>query len=147
MYTFSLFLNGSCDKLYKSLIKSVKVLWIKKQIYNTINQSCINQADRFPAYVVYEIYQKIEDFLRQDIHSEEAFKVCPKNYGCIILFYTNYLKTRFNILNILTITQAIDKNKDGFITKGELKLAKKSVGMEQINDVIKQYDLDKGGLI
>jgi len=59
---------------------------------------------------------KIEDFLRQDIHSEEAFK-------------------------------AIDKNKDGFITKGELKLAKKSVGMEQINDVIKQYDLDKGGLI
>jgi len=57
---------------------------------------------------------KIEDFLRQDIHSEEAFK-------------------------------AIDKNKDGFITKGELKLAKKSVGMEQINDVIKQYDLDKDG--
>jgi len=78
--------------------------------------NCINQANRFPTYVVYEIYQKIEDFLRQDIHSEEAFK-------------------------------AIDKNKDGFITKGELKLAKKSVGMEQINDVIKQYDLDKGGLI
>ena len=66
----------------------------------------------------------------------------------IILFYTTILlKTRFNILNILTITQAIDKNKDGFITKGELKLAKKSVGMEQINDVIKQYDLDKGGFI
>merc|ERR1711997_839581 len=57
---------------------------------------------------------KIDDFLLQDIHSEDAFK-------------------------------AIDKNKDGFITKGELKLAKKSVGMDQINDVINQYDLNKDG--
>ena len=39
----------------------------------------------------------------------------------------------------------MDKNKDGFITKGELKLAKKSVGMAEINSVIKQYDIDKDG--
>ena len=60
----------------------------------------------------------------------------------------------------------MDKNKDGFITKGikfqiyffpwnelkfcvtikgELKLAKKSVGMNEINDVIKRYDIDKDG--
>ena len=41
--------------------------------------------------------------------------------------------------------KAMDKNKDGFITKGELKLAKKNVGMNQIEGVIKQYDLDKDG--
>ena len=39
----------------------------------------------------------------------------------------------------------MDKNKDGFITKGELKLAKKNVGMNQIEGVIKKYDMDKDG--
>ena len=39
----------------------------------------------------------------------------------------------------------MDKNKDGYITKGELKLAKKNVGMKQIDEVIKKYDLDKDG--
>ncbi len=31
--------------------------------------------------------------------------------------------------------QAMDRNKDGYITKGELKLAKKSVGMAEIDQV------------
>ena len=39
----------------------------------------------------------------------------------------------------------MDKNKDGYITKGELKLAKKNVGMKKIDEVIKKYDLDKDG--
>ena len=39
----------------------------------------------------------------------------------------------------------MDRNKDGFITKGELKLAKKSIGMAEIDGVIKQYDIDKDG--
>jgi Ca2+-binding EF-hand superfamily protein len=39
----------------------------------------------------------------------------------------------------------MDKNKDGYITKGELKLAKKNVGMKDIDSVIKQYDIDKDG--
>jgi len=29
----------------------------------------------------------------------------------------------------------MDRNKDGFITKGELKLAHKNVGMKEIDDV------------
>jgi len=41
--------------------------------------------------------------------------------------------------------KAMDKNKDGFITKGELKLAKKNIGMKEIDGVIKQYDIDKDG--
>lgn len=57
---------------------------------------------------------KIDDFMRTDVHSEDAFK-------------------------------AMDKNKDGFITKGELKLAKKNVGMKEIDQVIKQYDINKDG--
>jgi len=40
---------------------------------------------------------------------------------------------------------AMDKNKDGFITKGELKLAKKNIGMKEIDQVIKEFDLDKDG--
>lgn len=39
----------------------------------------------------------------------------------------------------------MDKNKDGFITKGELKLAKKNIGMKEIDSVIKKYDIDKDG--
>jgi len=41
--------------------------------------------------------------------------------------------------------QAIDKNKDGYISKGELKLAKKNQSMNQIETVIQKYDLDKDG--
>ena len=41
--------------------------------------------------------------------------------------------------------QAIDRNKDGYITKGELKLAKKSIGMKDIDRVIKENDLDGDG--
>lgn len=55
--------------------------------------------------------------------------------GCVIpnrLFRTSAL-------------QAIDRNKDGFITKGELKLAKKSVGMKDIDKVIRENDLDGDG--
>ena len=46
---------------------------------------------------------------------------------------------------IIVSPQAMDRNKDGFITKGELKLAKKSIGMAEIDGVIKQYDIDKDG--
>jgi Ca2+-binding EF-hand superfamily protein len=40
---------------------------------------------------------------------------------------------------------AMDKNKDGFITKGELKPAKKNIGMKEINECIKEFDIDKDG--
>ena len=39
----------------------------------------------------------------------------------------------------------IDKNKDGFISKAELKLAKKSVAMKDIDACIKEHDIDKDG--
>ena len=51
----------------------------------------------------------------------------------------------YPLIDVLTVLQAMDKNKDGFITKGELKLAKKNVGMNQIEGVIKKYDMDKDG--
>lgn len=43
--------------------------------------------------------------------------------------------------------KAMDRNKDGYITKGELKLAKKSVGMSDIDQCIKEADLDHDGKI
>jgi hypothetical protein len=36
----------------------------------------------------------------------------------------------------------MDRNKDGYITKGELKLAKKNVGMNEIDQVNLNYDVD-----
>jgi len=41
--------------------------------------------------------------------------------------------------------KAMDRNKDGFITKGELKLAKKKMTMKEVDSVIKEYDLDHDG--
>ncbi|XP_023320776.1 calmodulin [Eurytemora carolleeae] len=41
--------------------------------------------------------------------------------------------------------RAMDRNKDGFITKGELKLAKKKMSMKEVDQVIQDYDLDQDG--
>ena len=39
----------------------------------------------------------------------------------------------------------MDRNKDGYITKGELKLAKKKMSMKEVDQTIKDYDLDNDG--
>lgn len=39
----------------------------------------------------------------------------------------------------------MDRNKDGYITKGELKLAKKKMSMKEVDETIKDYDLDNDG--
>merc|ERR1712008_556176 len=41
--------------------------------------------------------------------------------------------------------RAMDRNKDGYITKGELKLAKKKMSMKEVDQVIKEYDIDQDG--
>jgi len=41
--------------------------------------------------------------------------------------------------------KAMDRNKDGYITKGELKLAKKKMSMKEVDATIKDYDLDNDG--
>eukprot|EP00090_Calanus_glacialis_P006313 TRINITY_DN14932_c0_g1_i1.p1 TRINITY_DN14932_c0_g1~~TRINITY_DN14932_c0_g1_i1.p1 ORF type:complete len:153 (-),score=67.88 TRINITY_DN14932_c0_g1_i1:137-595(-) len=41
--------------------------------------------------------------------------------------------------------RAMDRNKDGYITKGELKLAKKKMTMKEVDQVIKEYDIDQDG--
>ena len=41
--------------------------------------------------------------------------------------------------------KAMDRNKDGYITKGELKLAKKKMSMKEVDKTIKDYDLDNDG--
>lgn len=41
--------------------------------------------------------------------------------------------------------KAMDRNKDGYITKGELKLAKKKMSMKEVDETIKDYDLDNDG--
>ena len=57
---------------------------------------------------------KIEDFMKKDIYSQEAFK-------------------------------ALDRNNDGFISKGELKLAKKEVAMKDLEKTINDLDVNKDG--
>ena len=39
----------------------------------------------------------------------------------------------------------MDRNHDGFITKGELRLAHKDMAMQEINHAIQQYDTNKDG--
>ncbi len=46
---------------------------------------------------------------------------------------------------IYTYFQAIDRNADGYISKGELKLAKKNMGIKEIDECIKKMDLNKDG--
>merc|ERR1711892_13651 len=41
--------------------------------------------------------------------------------------------------------RAMDRNKDGYITKGELTLAKKKMSMKEVDQVIKEYDIDQDG--
>lgn len=41
--------------------------------------------------------------------------------------------------------QAIDRNNDGYISKGELKLARKKIDMSEIDKVIRENDIDKDG--
>ena len=79
---------------------------------------------------------KIDDFMHKDIHSQAAFKVLPWQRNFWLSFFFFFIDLFF---------QAIDRNKDGFITKGELKLAKKDVGMDKIGECIKSNDLDGDG--
>ena len=39
----------------------------------------------------------------------------------------------------------MDKNKDGYISKAELKLAKKKLGMREIDQCIRELDKDGDG--
>ena len=39
----------------------------------------------------------------------------------------------------------MDKNNDGHVSKGELKLARKNLSMSQINEIIKEIDKNSDG--
>ena len=68
-----------------------------------------------------------------DVHSEDAFEVRkdPLSRMRIMLYYRQVVVLHsLSGLRIFFNIQAMDKNKDGFITKGELKLAKKSIAMK-----------------
>ena len=40
---------------------------------------------------------------------------------------------------------AMDRNNDGFLTRGEIKLVNKEATMEEVKKVITEYDFDKDG--
>ena len=73
---------------------------------------------------------KIRDFLYLDIH-----RWCRKGVK------SNLLLPMFSEAAF----KAMDRNKDGYITKGELKLAKKKMSMKEVDETIKDYDLDNDG--
>ena len=77
---------------------------------------------------------KIRDFLYLDIH-RQSLKHSQKYF------------TIFNIVKFFSEAafKAMDRNKDGYITKGELKLAKKKMSMKEVDATIKDYDLDNDG--
>ena len=57
----------------------------------------------------------------------------------------NLYDTLFNLDLSEAAFKAMDRNKDGYITKGELKLAKKKMSMKEVDATIKDYDLDNDG--
>ena len=73
---------------------------------------------------------------------------------CAATFYTKLEKFRLTFYAIIlqsiifsseSAFRAMDRNKDGYITKGELKLAKKKMTMKEVDQVIKEYDIDQDG--
>ena len=67
-----------------------------------------------------------------------------------IWIFTGFLKSHFTHISSCNIFseaafKAMDRNKDGYITKGELKLAKKKMSMKEVDQTIKDYDLDNDG--
>ena len=40
---------------------------------------------------------------------------------------------------------AMDKNKDGYVSRGELKLAQRNLSMSQVNSIIDQLDTNRDG--
>ncbi len=75
---------------------------------------------------------KIRDFLYLDIHRLVVFRCQMRNFNLNYIFSEAAFK-------------AMDRNKDGYITKGELKLAKKKMSMKEVDATIKDYDLDNDG--
>ena len=57
----------------------------------------------------------------------------------------NFYVKLFNLDPSEAAFKAMDRNKDGYITKGELKLAKKKMSMKEVDATIKDYDLDNDG--
>ena len=43
------------------------------------------------------------------------------------------------------VFDSMDRNKDGFVSKGELKLAKKGCTLQELNDVINEVDKHSDG--
>ena len=77
---------------------------------------------------------KIRDFLYLDIH----------RYGIKYQILTK-IWWKLNHVYSEAAFKAMDRNKDGYITKGELKLAKKKMSMKEVDETIKDYDLDNDG--
>ena len=75
---------------------------------------------------------KIRDFLYLDIHRLVVIRCLMRNFNLKYIFSEAAFK-------------AMDRNKDGYITKGELKLAKKKMSMKEVDATIKDYDLDNDG--
>ena len=90
---------------------------------------------------------KIRDFLYLDIH--RWFHFCniytKVQKHCNIRFLHAFRIYIFENIISEAAFKAMDRNKDGYITKGELKLAKKKMSMKEVDETIKDYDLDQDG--
>ena len=88
-----------------------------------------------------------------------SFSFCPLSVSlslCVslsLLLFSNCYKPFLNIfqdfMTVPIMSQSVfddmDKNKDGFVSKGELRLAQRGISMKDLADILQELDNDGDG--
>lgn len=117
----------------------------KKEVIKKIATQCAS-VDGKGKLTVDDFYNVVKVQCKVDVSKTDIRKVVAdlpmdKNYKVTIEDFC-----RTPILSD-DVFKAMDKNNDGQISKGELKLARKNLTMKQIESIIKKLDKDGDGTI
>merc|ERR1712038_1605210 len=126
------FVDGKSDSEKKELLKKIEVQLV------TFNGKEKLSIDEF--YSVLKVQFKL-DCTKNDIRKVVADLPMDKNYKIVIKDFT-----RLPILSD-DVFKAMDKNNDGQVSKGELKLARKNLTMKQVQSIMGKLDDNGDGTI
>lgn len=89
-------------------------------------------------YNVIKVQQKVDitkDEIRRlvaDLHMDKEYKISIQDFMTVPIISE-------------AVFQAMDKNKDGYVSKGELKLAQRGISMKELGSIIDEVDTDGDG--
>lgn len=126
------FASGKSDAEKKEMIKKVETQLV------TFNGKDKLTVDEY--YSVLKVQFKL-DCTKNDIRKVVADIPMDKNYRIVI--------KDFSRLPILSddVFKAMDRNNDGQVSKGELKLARKNLTMKQVQSIMSKLDDNGDGTI